>query len=413
MDYRKNFGDMEECQQQITELFKGLVPTGVFETWVETFEIESIDSKKVIITYNGTRDIKEFKDECRETLQFCVYSVIGVGYKLKIVERNNQVPSLNVSTKTRKNFKAAKFFAIGMIFVCMSAAIIVILCNYIGNRSFRESFYSVSSIKVDKSFRVIQVSDLHGCSYGKDNKSLITRIEELNPDVIICTGDIVDAADEDIGYAENLAEKLSEIAPSYYVYGNNEVESIYDFALNQRELDENFGFNDDNRDETALNEVFDTFEEALEATGIKVLKNQKDTIEIKGMKVDIYGILTSNPSSFWSYTANSFSEYIYEDTDNIKITAVHEPFIFEEFQPDTWGDLVVCGHTHGGVIRVPILGPLFTKEGGIFPERKDRFVYGRYDTSGSPLIVSGGLENKNVLRLNNQPELVVIDINKF
>ena len=41
------------------------------------------------------------------------------------------------------------------------------------------------------------------------------------------------------------------------------------------------------------------------------------------------------------------------------------------------------------------------------------FVYGRYDASGSPLIISSGLENSNVLRINNQPELVVIDINKF
>ena len=74
---------------------------------------------------------------------------------------------------------------------------------------------------------------------------------------------------------------------------------------------------------------------------------------------------------------------------------------------------MVCGHTHGGVVRVPILGPMFTKEGGLFPERNDKFVYGRYDVAGRPLIVSSGLENLNVLRINNQPELVIIDINKF
>ena len=93
--------------------------------------------------------------------------------------------------------------------------------------------------------------------------------------------------------------------------------------------------------------------------------------------------------------------------------AVHEPFVFEEFTPDSWGDLMLSGHTHGGVIRVPVLGPLFTHEGGLFPERSDDFVYGRYNTAGSPLIVSAGLENSNVLRINNQPELVIIDINKF
>ena len=74
---------------------------------------------------------------------------------------------------------------------------------------------------------------------------------------------------------------------------------------------------------------------------------------------------------------------------------------------------MVSGHTHGGVVRVPVLGPLFTNEGGLLPERDGRFVYGRYDVSGKPLIVSAGLENSNIMRINNEPELVVIDINKF
>ena len=146
---------------------------------------------------------------------------------------------------------------------------------------------------------------------------------------------------------------------------------------------------------------------------MKVLKNEKDTIRVNNMNIDIYGVLTSNPSSFWSYSGQAFSNYIYENPDNLKIMAVHEPFIFEEFTPDFWGDLMVAGHTHGGVVRVPVIGPLFTHEGGLLPERGGDFVYGRYNTAGSPLIVSAGLENSNIFRINNQPELVIIDINKF
>ena len=72
------------------------------------------------------------------------------------------------------------------------------------------------------------------------------RIGELEPDIIICSGDIVDSAKNDVDYAVNLGEKLSKIAPSYYVYGNNEVESIYDIPLNEKELDEKFGFTTEN-----------------------------------------------------------------------------------------------------------------------------------------------------------------------
>ena len=87
--------------------------------------------------------------------------------------------------------------------------------------------------------------------------------------------------------------------------------------------------------------------------------------------------------------------------------------VFSEYAPESWGDLMLSGHTHGGVIRIPVLGPLLTKEGGLFPERGGAYVYGRYSVSDKPLIVSGGLENSNPFRINNQPELVVIDINKF
>jgi len=318
-----------------------------------------------------------------------------------------------LSPGMKKNIRALKFFAIGMIFVCFAAMIILIMGSYIGNRNFRETFYSASSIKVDSNVRVIQLSDMHGVAYGKNNRRLLERIEDLEPDIIICTGDIVDSAEDDTDYAVGLGKALSKIAPSYYVYGNNEVESIYDFPLNEKELDKKFGFDKNNRDETALLKIEDSFEEKLENAGIKVLKNEKDTIKVKTMEVDVYGVLNSNPSSFWSYSEKAFFDYIYENTNNLKITAVHEPFIFEEFAPEFWGDLMLCGHTHGGVMRIPVLGPLFTREGGLFPERDGNFVYGRYDTAGKPLIVSGGLENSNLLRINNQPELVVIDINKF
>ncbi len=410
MDNMKNIEKTENYRERINELFKELASDEQYEKWADAFDIESVDDKQVLITYHGIQDIREFKKECKQTLIPCICSVVGMGKKIKISKKSGFKA---LSPKAKKNIKAVKFFAIGMIFVCLATAVIVVMCSYIGNRNFRETFYSTSSIKVDSRVRVIQVSDLHSASYGKNNSKLLERIEALEPDIIICTGDIVDSAKDDIDYAVALAQGLSEIAPSYYVYGNNEVETIYDFPLNKKELDKKFGFDKSNRDETALLKIEDSFEEKLENAGINVLKNQKDTIKVKNMTVDIYGVLTSNPSCFWSYSEKAFADYIYENPDNLKITAIHEPFIFEEFTPDFWGDLMVCGHTHGGVMRVPVLGPLFTHEGGLFPERSGDFVYGRYDAAGKPLIVSSGLENANLLRINNQPELVVIDINKF
>lgn len=414
MDSIKNFDTTEKYAEQIKVLFKELVSERVYEKWADTFVIEFADEKHINVVYNGDDSIKAFKKECKETLLSCIFSVMGEGKKVKISEKSKiKKVTSSMNPKTKKNLKAVRLFAVGMVFVCIATAVVVIMCNYIGNRNFREIFYSTSSIKVDSRVRVIQLSDLHGSSYGKNNKKLLKRIEALEPDVIICTGDMVDSAKEETDFAVQLAEQLSKIAPAYYIYGNNEVESIYDFKLTEKELDKKFGFNKDNRDETALLEIEDSFEEKLEGAGMKVLKNEKDTIQVKTISVDVYGVLNSNPSAFWSYSGTAFADYIYENPENLKITAVHEPFIFEEFTPEFWGDLMVAGHTHGGVVRVPLFGPLYTYEGGLLPERKGSFVYGRYSAAGNPLIISSGLENSNILRINNQPELVIIDINKF
>lgn len=410
MERRYTIESTPDLQKQVKALFKRFALDEVHDAWVDTFEVVSEFENEVVVYYHGTENIKLFKKNCQGPLYASIYTAYGEKTKVKITPKRGRS---TLSPRAQKNIRALKFFALGMLFVCIASAIIVTMCNYIGNRNFRETFYSAASIKVDTNVRVIQLSDLHGVSYGKDNEKLLERVKALEPDIIICTGDMVNSVSDDLDFAVAFAAELAKIAPSYYVYGNNEAETVYDFLLTEKELDEKFGFTSDNRDETFLLNLADVFEDKLESVGIKVLKNEKDTVTVNGTTVDVYGVLTSNPSSFWSYSGNAFSDYIYKDTDHLKITAVHEPTIFEEFEPEYWGDLMLSGHTHGGIMRIPVLGPLYTHEGGLFPERSGDFIYGRYTVAGKPLFVSAGLENLNIFRINNQPELVVIDIIKF
>ena len=231
--------------------------------------------------------------------------------------------------------------------------------------------------------------------------------------MIVYTGDIVDSKAKSNDRVISLCKELADVAPSYYIYGNNEVEMYYDIPLTQESLDKKFGFNDNNRQPGKLLEITDDLTRKLEATGVKVLKNKSDTITIGTTDVDIYGVLTSNPSSFWSYAGESFDEYMYSDENNLKITAIHEPLVFEEYSPDSWGDLMLAGHNHGGTVKIPMIGPLYTHDGGFLPDRGGHYVSGRYEVQGRPLIISSGLENKNIMRINNQPEIVIVDINKF
>ena len=316
-------------------------------------------------------------------------------------------------TTKNKKIRVMALFLISLIFVSIAASIAIIGCNYIANRNFKETFYSVSSLKVNNKIRIIQISDLHNCSYGKDNNNIVSRVKKLKPDLIIYTGDIIDSKSESNGRVISLCQKLSEIAPSYYIYGNNEVEIYYDIPLTQESLDKKFGFDDNNREPGKLLEITDELTKKLEVSGIKVLKNESDTITIGATVVDVYGVLTSNPSSFWSYAGESFDEYIYSNENHLKITAIHEPLVFEEYSPDSWGDLMLAGHNHGGTVKIPMIGPLYTHDGGLLPERGGHYVCGRYEVQGRPLIISSGLENNNIMRINNQPEIVIVDINKF
>jgi predicted MPP superfamily phosphohydrolase len=314
--------------------------------------------------------------------------------------------------RPKKKVWAVILLIFGMIFVILAASVALVGYNYLENQKFKETFYCVSSLKVNNKIRVIQISDLHNASFVNDSK-LVDRIGKLKPDAIIYTGDMVDSQtniDDDV---INLCKTLANVAPSYFIYGNNEVEKNYDGPLTQENLDKKFGFNDTNRDPQKLLELTDDFAKNLENVGVKVLKNSMDTLTIGSTAVDIYGVLTSNPSSFWSYAGGSYSDFIYQNENNLKIMAIHEPIVFEKYKPDTWGDLMLAGHTHGGLCKIPYIGPLYTTEGGILPARKGCYVYGRYEVQGRPLIVNSGLDNTNFFRINNQPEIVIVDINKF
>ena len=315
--------------------------------------------------------------------------------------------------RPKKKAWAVILLIFSLIFIILAASVALVGYNYLENQNFRETFYCVSSLKVNNKIRIVQISDLHNCSFGNNNDKMINRIEKLKPDLIVYTGDIIDSKSKSDDTIIKLCASLSKLAPSYFVYGNNEVEKYYDNPLTQDSLDKKFGFNNDTRDPNKLLEITDSLEEELEGVGVKVLKNGSDTITVGSTNVDIYGVLTSNPSSFWSYAGGSFDEFIYKDENNLKITAIHEPLIFEKYTPDTWGDLMLAGHTHGGTAKIPLVGPAYTHDGGILPARAGHFVYGRYDVQGRPLIVSSGLENTNFLRINNQPEIVIVDINKF
>ena len=405
---RKNVNNVNSALgfvwKSMLEELKLRVDDEAMDKWFYCFSIVKIKKNLVVFRYTGNGDMSEFDEKWKELFTDCIFTVLGYETEIKIEQ-------VKVGENKKSRFVRKLGSAVlAAVLVCVAAAVIVLGMNYIGNLSFEEDFYQVGDGKINGNLRIIQLSDLHNCEFGKDNDKLVKRITMLKPDLIVTTGDMIDKHDSTDTFV-NLCERLSDIAPVYAVYGNNENDIVYNSKMTRDELDEMTG-----KDPDKLKKSDDKLKAELEAAGVTVLLNEQATVEIGENTVDIYGVLTTNPSAFWEYNEDNYDNFLNSEKNHFKLMLCHEPYIFEEFGDGYWGDLILAGHTHGGVVRIPYMGGLYERKNGIFPEKKtdiDAYIAGKYDILGKTLIVSRGLTNRGFIRIANKPELVIIDVNRY
>ena len=405
---------MNETFSQISEKLGNLTSEQDRNLFNRTFTLQKHDKNVFVFGYDDKTACDAFLAENRNALFSAVGSVCGQLPELKFKQLPKSYASEKKDEKPKKaNYKkGVKNIVASLICLVLALILGVISINFIANRKFKENFYSVSISKTKDNFRIIQLSDLHTSTYGKDNADLIDRITKLEPDIIILTGDCVDQ-DATADNTVSLCTALAKIAPTYYIYGNNECQKAFSNAMTLESLDELTGQPGETKDSQKLYDLDNGLKKTLEVTGVKVLFNESDLITIGSTDIRIFGTLTSNPSAFWPYAGTAFNSFLNENTDEIKIFACHEPLLLETLEDEKWGDLVLCGDTHGGVVRLPGIGALYTRDDGLFPEKRGAMVYGKYKLGSSQVIVSSGLENKNPLRIFNQPEIVIVDVNNY
>ncbi len=250
--------------------------------------------------------------------------------------------------------------------------------------------YSVELDGVKSPVRAVCISDLHGREFGKSNERLVAVVREQAPDVIFAVGDMLDgAADKkELERLEALLTELGGLAPVYFAMGNHE----------QRYMRANEGL-----------------PETLKRTGVRVVDDSYEDVEIAGQTLRIGG--TMGHGFAFGRSKEEFEaspEYIFlrdfEDTESPKICLAHMPdtFIFNGAYRLWDIDLVISGHTHGGLVRVPFAGGLFAPMQGWFPEY-DR-GYFRLGEKIQMIISSGLAGYRWIPRINNRPEIVVVDI---
>lgn len=279
----------------------------------------------------------------------------------------------------KKTKKKWLYFLIGLA--------LLIYFFYFQNNSIVISEYTISSDKIPQNFdehKIVQLSDLHSKSFGNDQSNLVKKVNNLEPDSIVFTGDLIDSDRYDENPSLILMERLVKIAPVYYVTGNHEWWSG----------------------------KFKTLEDKLKSIGVQVMRNKVEEITIGTDKIKIIGI--DDPANVEeSYVerakteeniANSIDEI--EGEDNFQILLSHRPEMFSLYVEYGF-DVVFSGHAHGGQFRIPFVGGLIAPDQGLFP----KYTSGKYKSDNTTMIVNRGLGNSIIpIRVFNRPEIVVVTL---
>ena len=230
-------------------------------------------------------------------------------------------------------------------------------------------------------YRIVQVSDLHNNLYGPGQSYLISCIKAAKPDIIVVTGDLIDRNTHDVDNAMAFISRAVEIAPVFYVTGNHESGTLNKYM------------------ELAIR---------MNEAGVMQLNNKTVSLISEGDVITLAGIV--DPDFDWSISsADKADREIKEalaDCDREKVTILlsHRPELLKTYAANGV-DLVLTGHAHGGQVRLPFIGPIYSPSQGLFP----KLTSGLYREGETQMFVSRGIGNGIApYRFNDGPELAVL-----
>lgn len=250
-----------------------------------------------------------------------------------------------------------------------------------GNFTLSLTELTVSSASLPAAFdgfRIALVTDLHGRTFGPDNDWLVEKLTAARPDLIALAGDIADE-ESNLQELSRLLPRLAAIAPCYYVTGNHE------WRMENRKQ----------------------WFELLKNCGITRLENSFVTLSRGEDRVILAGVDDPNGPADQK-TPGQLLEEIHEASPQAyTMVLCHRNDQLERFAR-LGADLVLSGHAHGGVVRLPLIGAVFGTHYEFFPD----YTAGLYKMGKTTLAVSRGLggSRRIPIRIANQPEIPVITL---
>ena len=278
------------------------------------------------------------------------------------------------------------------IIISIIATLVLISGKY--NNKIDVTEYSILNKKVPKEFndfKIVQLSDFHSEGYKDTTDIIINKIENINPDIVVMTGDMVSWETGNIDELEKLISSLSINYSIYYINGNHEQ------LLELTNLKE-----------------YNEFLNKIKNLGVTYIKNNFVEIFRNGESINLYEIDIPLVDSTGLYVKEDEldNDYINNKLSNIKpnkfnILLSHNPLFIDKYS--SWGsDLVLSGHMHGGIIRIPIIDV-----GVLSPEKKffPKYDAGEFKVGDTTMIINRGIGTSSMnLRVFNKPEISVITL---
>lgn len=251
--------------------------------------------------------------------------------------------------------------------------------------------YQFTTNKIEQSFRFVFLTDLHNKEYGNNNVRLVQAIEEADPTFILVGGDMINAKlhAKNVKPTVELLKNLSCKYPIYYAYGNHEHRAKNNIKK--------------------YHTLFQDYREQIKNSNIHFLDNESVFLEKYG--IDITGI--SLEADYYKkfipriLPPNYIEKKVGKRKENTyQILLAHNPEYFRDYA--NWdADLVLSGHIHGGVARIPYLGGVISPALHLFPH----YDGGLYQEFGHKMILGRGLGMHTIpLRFLNPGELVIVDL---
>jgi predicted MPP superfamily phosphohydrolase len=231
-------------------------------------------------------------------------------------------------------------------------------------------------------FRIVHLSDLH---MGSEVpawflRRVTTTVQSLAPDAIVLTGDFIHSKPSDADGLTNVLQDLRAPHGVFAVLGN------HDYAVN-------------GPGDAGIPGVEKVVIAALERAGITVLRNEQVEITAGRSRLPLYGV-----DELWSGGASV--SFLHTASPALpRIVLCHNPDVVS-FLPEQHEDLVLCGHTHGGQVRLPPFPPLLTMTA-------DRRYWGGLTACGKGWVfVSRGIGYTWRVRFAARPECVEITLKR-